>query len=256
MSLSIVRSKIDHCNAILEEDLGDLIEARPAKEMAKNQARVQLADLYAMEANLVKEFSKLYLAKAPASLLPELQANGVIAADHLSVARRLADRFWAQLKPGVAVTAFIVAQMNEYLDDVCGENLIDNYTRPRLYLTQSNMVILSDKEHFVTVIERILEENLKSNDNEIKGHQVQAVVNTNALLKQYRALPVVDDIVSFVVLVPEYDNDMVNAYKRFLSNNIFTVDIDSSSSVSVLDQVLASTGNVQKKVSKNKKYVK
>lgn len=248
MSLSAVREKIDYCEEVIAEPYGDDIKTRPSREMQKNQSVFNLKELHELESSMVKELCKLYLVQSTSHLLlSELKEKGVFVADHLSVARQIADKFWPQLKPGLVVNGFIISQINEYLDDICADNKIDNFRRPRLNLVGKNMIELTNKEHFSMVIEMILEDNLKNYDEQLAGHDVQAIVNSNELLKQFRSVPVTSDTVNYVVLVPEFSKDLIDSYTKFTSKNIFTVNLDAKLDVSEVEHILNLLGHKEEK---------
>ena len=252
MSLSKVREKIEWNFKIIDEVIEDNIAANVGLQMRKNQAKLSLEELFVLEQSLLKDNSKLFLVQAGPETIEKLKDNGIFAADHLSLATRLATRIWPSLKVGDTTTGFQASQLNELLDDVCGEIGVDNYVRPRLILSQRHTVVLSSQEDFVIVVERLLEDCLKSLDTEDEGHRVQAIYTNKQLLEQFRK-GTSSDTVNFVVAVPSFSKDLIEAYKTYTSNNIYTVVIDKASDVSELDQILTAVGGPVKRTAKEKK---
>jgi hypothetical protein len=225
MDFQKLKTQILETEKIIKEEIdsGPENKARASLEMRRNQAINSLAKLRDLEKTLLKTHSNLYLVVgAKDELLKAFETEGCVVIDHLWLARTVANHFWPQFKPGMSLNAYLLQQVNDYMDSMCLKIGLDTFIRPKLTMDTKFVDALQTEEEFVNLLERMFEAQLKNQVIDTEGHVLQALMATNELMKKYMSFDKVAGNVNFVVSVPALTDDILDAYKNLLSANVYT----------------------------------
>ncbi len=223
MDFQKIKAQIQEYKKILSKPITDENNSRAGLEMQKNQAINSLEQLKTLEKSMLKNYSNLYLVVgAKDKLLKAFEDQNCFVADHLLLSKKVANHFWPQFKPGMSLNAFILEQINQFMDSFCQKLGLDTLMRPRLLMDQRAQRALQSEDEFVDLLESMFVEQLKNKVTDREGHVLQALATVDQLMKEYSEVDKLNKHVNFIVSVPSLNDDVVDAYKNLLSQNVYT----------------------------------
>ncbi len=223
MDFQKLKKQIQDTRKLIETPIDGENAARASFEIRKNQAVTSLKELKILEKNMLHMHSNLYLVVgASEQVVSAFEKQGCLAVGHDFLAKKVAQRFWAQFTPGMTLNSFIVDQINQYMDHLSMEIGLDTYVRPRLVMQAAFQVAYQNEVEFAKGLESMFEAQLKNTASEEEAHVLQALISTADLMKRYDSMDRVAGNVNFIVSVPKLSPDLLQAYKGLLSTNVYT----------------------------------
>lgn len=288
MSLvNIVKNKIAECNEIINQDLqsyafkekvsrgvipadkiahfyehsemqsAEFRRTYPALMMQKNKAKQDLEELNFELKQIIKNNTKLFLVLDDKFQIKNLLKDKVcFEMHHEDMAKKIATFVIPAIRCGDVLNSNLIAVINDVLDNVEDEIGIVSALSPRLELKSDCIESIENIEKLTKVIEYMLETQMTPTEDISEGHVMQAIFNA----KQYLDYALNEDNEKnyvCVVYVPHFGSHLVDAYSKFLSSNIKTVDCnDRTSVVEFLEKlpvkIETESAEVSKKTRKNK----
>jgi hypothetical protein len=255
MDFQKLKAQIIETEKVISQEIDPSPEnkTRAAQEMRKNQAVTSLAKLKDLERSLLRTHSNLYLVVgAQDEVLKTFEKEGCVVADHLLLAKTVANHFWPQFRAGMTLNAYLVQQLNDYMDTICLQIGLDTFIRPKLSMDTKFGDAVQTESELVTLLERMFEVQLKNQVIDAEGHVLQALVASNELMKKYATVDRIAQNVNFVVAVPALSDDVLDAYKNLLSTNIYTAVFKSKSDLTDDKKVTEIVKSVLKKKKETK----
>lgn len=255
MDFQKLKTQIIETEKLISQDIDQSPEnkTRAAQEMRKNQAVTSLAKLKELERSLLKTHSNLYLVVgAQDEVLKAFEKEGCVVADHFGLAKAVANHFWPQFRAGMSLNAYLVQQINDYMDTLCLQIGLDTFIRPKLSMDMKFADAIQTESELASLLERMFELQLKNQTIDSEGHVLQALMATSDLMKKYAGFDKVAQNVNFVVAVPALTDDILDAYKNLLSTNVYTAVFKSKLDLTDDKKVTETVKSVLKKKKETK----
>jgi len=248
MDFEKLKTQINETQKTINREIDPSSPTKSGLEMAKNQAINALQQLRTLEKTMLKNYSHLYLVVgAKDRLLKVFESEGCIVVDHLFLARKVANQFWPQFRPGTSLNSFIIQQINKYMDDLSSNIGLNNAMRPHLIMEAIFGNAVQNEEELTLILEAMFEKQLTNLPVDKEAHILQALMACEELMKNYAEVDKFRGDVTFVVSVPSLSNEVVSAYKNLLSENIFTATFKSGLDLNNEKKVLEAVRIVLKK---------
>ncbi len=253
MDFEKLKTQINETQKTINKEIDPSSPSKGGLEMAKNQAINTLQQLRVLEKTMIKNYSHLYLVVgAKEKLLKVFESEGCIVIDHLFLARKVANQFWPQFRPGTSLNSFLVQQINKYMDDLASNIGLNNAMRPHLIMDMTFGNAVQNEEELALTLEAMFEKQLTNLSVDKEGQILQALMACEELMKNYSEIDKLRGDVTFVVSVPSLSTEILDAYKNLLSSNIYTATFKSGLDLNNEKKVLETVKTVLRKNKENK----
>jgi hypothetical protein len=226
MSLEKIKQKILETKAIAERTIDENSKEKSGLESAKNQAIQKLEELKGLYREEIKKNTTLHLVYAPNLMFNVGTPANVFVLNHKDLAAKLSTGVVNAIRPNHGLTAYHTTPLNEMLREICKDIGLNVEHLPDMAMQNQFTHAIQGREHLVDTIEAMLEYYMKSNEEEVEGHAIQAVYTANNYLNFVEASPVSSDLHLFV-FATSLSRDIKASYGRFLTNNIKSISFDN-----------------------------
>ncbi len=256
MSLSVIKEQILKNEIVLKREQPDDLKYFPSWQMSVNEAASKLIELQSQLEEEIRKKVRVNFIQINDQTV-QLLGKSDFVMDHRMLAKEMVKAALPGMPIGTALSSFQIANLNNRMSEICLEIGINSQLCPELYMDAEYQRIINSEDHFVNIVEQMIEKMIKNRDFDEEGHTVQTVyLMKKFLAKVPHIITDMDDFIDLYVLVPRVTPPLVEEYKSKFTINMRTVAINEKANITLqsydelLNLVIGNVDKIAKKVKK------